>query len=238
MERKYQFRETSQKPIYDMISSLIPHFESNLRCKIFAKTIAGEDDCSWKYLMLVELLLQKFDTLDMKAYRQFLQVLYPCRTKEIYEQMELEFVAFSRNRLSSSMIEEHLMHMLNTNIEPNVSFFLRVLQKTDVNHIGSMCYEDFDEVICHILPGASMEMKKSRFLITSADFPEDQDPSLERLALLATFFSLQCAYENMWLPQTLITRLLPPLISRGNPRAMQTRRHGRKRRCRGNATCP
>lgn len=57
--------------------------------------------------------------------------------------MELEFVAFSRNKISPSLVEEHLMHMLDINIEPNVMFFLRVLQKTDVNQVGSMSYDDF-----------------------------------------------------------------------------------------------
>lgn len=120
--------------------------------------------------------------------------------------MELEFVAFSRNRLTKELIEEHILHMLNTSIEPNYAFFLRVLQKSDVQQIGFMTFEDYDEVICHVLPAASNDAKKARFLITAADFP-DGNPSLERLSYISCFLSLQCAYENNWVPQTLITHV-------------------------------
>lgn len=79
MGDRYQYKDVSLKPIYDMFSSLYAN-KDNLRCKFFAKTLAGEDDCNWKYMILAEKLLSKYEPLDMKSYRQFLQVLYPSRS--------------------------------------------------------------------------------------------------------------------------------------------------------------
>ena len=40
----------------------------------------------------------------------------------MYEQMELELIAFGKNKLSREVIEDHLIHMLLSGIEPNQSF--------------------------------------------------------------------------------------------------------------------
>ena len=40
----------------------------------------------------------------------------------MYEQMELEYVAFSKNRFSIELVQDHLIHMILTKIEPNYKF--------------------------------------------------------------------------------------------------------------------
>ena len=124
MERRYLVREIAAKPIYDIYMSLIRHSSDSLRVKIFAQTLGGEHDAIWNYLRLISRLISKYEPLDSKQYRNFLTVLYPARTVEMYEQMELEFIAYSKNRFSREFVEDHIMHMLLSEIEPNFTFVL------------------------------------------------------------------------------------------------------------------
>jgi hypothetical protein len=60
--------------------------------------------------------------MDIKDYRSFIEILYPCRSSETYDDMELEFKAFCKNKIHRSKVEEHLIHLVATDIEPNVDF--------------------------------------------------------------------------------------------------------------------
>ncbi|KAJ3227223.1 hypothetical protein HK099_002916 [Clydaea vesicula] len=205
MEKRYQIKNISLKTIFDIISSLYANDESSLRVQIFTKILSGEQDATWKYFYLIEKLLLKYEPMDLKQYHSFLQILYPGRTKEIYDQMELEFTAFSKNHLTKEMIEEHIMHMIVTDIEPNYTFYLNCMKKIDIQRTGTLCYDDFDEAIGHILPVAGSNLKRVRYCITKADFEESQLPTLERLSYCACYVGLQNCFENNWTPQTMIT---------------------------------
>jgi hypothetical protein len=86
---------------------------------LFLRTLSGEEDCTWKYLFLYRKLLQKYSPMDISNYRELVLILYPCRTRETLEQIELEHMAFSKNKFTIEMLEEHMLVMLRSNTEPN-----------------------------------------------------------------------------------------------------------------------
>ncbi|KAJ3277433.1 hypothetical protein HK104_003301 [Borealophlyctis nickersoniae] len=203
MENRYQVKEVAFKAIHDILTALQQHEEYNSAIAIFVRHLAGDEDVMWKYLYLAKKLFDKYENIDAGRYKHIIQTMYPSRTKEMYEQMELEFVAFSKNRFSREAVEEHLMHMLRTNIEPNYKFFYRAIQRFDYQEQGHLSYEDFDECLGQILPVAPMRMKRVRYLLSEQDMKPDQ-VTVERLALIASYISLYCCYQNNWVAQALM----------------------------------
>ncbi|KAJ3045412.1 hypothetical protein HDV00_010282 [Rhizophlyctis rosea] len=203
MNNRYQLQEVATKAIHDVFTALSMHELFNSNVSMFIKHLAGEADVAWKYLMLAKKLFSKYQNVDALRYRQIIQVMYPSRTKEMYEQMELEFVAFSKNRFSREMVEDHLMHMVLTKIEPNYKFFGRILKKYDYQEVNALSCEDFDECLGQLLPAASIHFKRLRYHVAEQDAKPDAVP-IDRLAMVASYISLYCCYLNNWVPQALM----------------------------------
>lgn len=84
--------------------------------------------------------------------------------------------------------------------------FYRCLKRLDYQQTGYLSYEDFDEAIGHILPVATTKLKRTRYNIAAADFPNGNNlVPIGRLAHVASYIGLQNCYENNWSPQTLIS---------------------------------
>ena len=107
--------------VSDIFFSLQKYEEDHVSCAIFVRCLSGDEDIVWKYLFAVKKLVStKFSRWDVEQYRIYIRILYPYRSKEWYEQMELEHIAFTRNRFTKDHALEHLKHMLERRIEPTV----------------------------------------------------------------------------------------------------------------------
>ncbi|KAJ3412358.1 hypothetical protein HDV05_000832 [Chytridiales sp. JEL 0842] len=184
MMQRYQLPEIALKACHDIFTALAAFETDNASVQIFVKHLCGWEDVLWKYILLTKKLIAKYDNINMAKYRQILAIIYPSRTREMYEQMELELVAFSKNKFSKEMIEDHILHMLATNIEPNQKFFNIGLKRFDYQDTGNLSYEDFDEALGQLLPMASARMKRARYRLAEMDFKKD---------------------ENSWVPQAIIS---------------------------------
>ncbi|KAJ3328261.1 hypothetical protein HDU76_010288 [Blyttiomyces sp. JEL0837] len=201
--QRYQIPEVALKAAHDFITALGQYEADDANIAIFVRHLCGLDDVTWKYIYLARKLFAKYDIINTTKYRQILGIMYPSRTREMYEQMELELVAFSKNKFSKEIVEEHLLHMLLTMIEPNQKFFMANLKRFDYQETGSLTYEDFDEAVGQLLPVASAKLKRSRYRLSELDFKRDQVP-IQRLAQVASYISLYSCYKNSWVPQALI----------------------------------
>ncbi|KAI9004692.1 hypothetical protein BC832DRAFT_57246 [Gaertneriomyces semiglobifer] len=168
----------STKPMHDLFTSLQNNL-SNPYVTLFVRCLIGEEDCLWKYMLLVRKLLTAWGVTNKDGWRRVVGVLWPSRTKEMYEQIELEYVAFSKNRFTPQLVEEHVLHMIKTGREPNQIFFTRALKHYDYSNTSLLAYRDFDEALSRILPGAPIRAKRLRFDLTSRtlQFLQRGDPS-------------------------------------------------------------
>ncbi|KAJ3115975.1 hypothetical protein HK098_006822 [Nowakowskiella sp. JEL0407] len=195
MEKRYQVKEVALKVTHDIFTALQFYEAESLNVQIFTRHVSGEDDAVWKYLMLARKLIAKYETIDLASYRSIIQVIYPSRAKELYEQMELELIAFCKNKFSRDMMEEHLMHMLAKLIEPNYKFFYRSLKRFDYQDVGGLAFDEFDEALGQILPVAPNKLKQVRFKLAQLDVKRDET---------AAYISMYCCYTNNWIPQAVI----------------------------------
>ncbi|KAJ3151655.1 hypothetical protein HDU86_006074 [Geranomyces michiganensis] len=204
MTERYQIKDIARKAIHDFYTSLQLLEEANSAVWIFVRHLSGDEDTMWKYLYLARKLFSTYEVLDATAFRKIVQIMYPSRPKEIYDQMELELVAFSKNRFSRETVEEHLLHMLRTGIEPNQKFFHYVFKRGDHQEQSTLSFYEFEEVLSQLLPGASARVKRLRYCLSELDQGKDS-VSLDRLAIIASYISLQGCYANNWVPQALMT---------------------------------
>ncbi|KAJ3022963.1 hypothetical protein HKX48_004721 [Thoreauomyces humboldtii] len=189
MQERYQISDIARKAIHDLFTSLQLYEESNSIVNIFVRHLSGDEDVMWKYVYLARRLFATYENLDAASFRKAIQVLYPSRPKEIYDQMELELVAFSKNRFCRETVEEHLLHMLRTGIEPNQKLvsmdnaaradisvpysyrpffdttrqFHHLFKKSDHQEQGVLSYDDFEEALSALLPSASGRVKRARY---------------------------------------------------------------------------
>lgn len=162
-------------------------------------------DIMWKYMMVLKKLLFKYEIFDIYRYRQVLQIQYPNRLKENYDQLELEFISFSRNQITREMVQDHLVHLIRTGIEPNFRFFLKSLRKFDYQNIGYLRFEDFDEALSQILPLIPREEKRY-YYTQSEEFCGKEKVPLERLSQISSYLLVYTAYNNKWTSNNLVSK--------------------------------
>ncbi|KAJ3091758.1 hypothetical protein HK102_013525 [Quaeritorhiza haematococci] len=238
MEKRYQVSTIVLKAVHDVFSAIQVHLAESLAIDVFAQHLSREMDVVWKYFMLAKKLLSRYENIDMSSYRRFLGIMYPSRTKETYDQMELELIAYSKNRLSREMVEQHLLHMLISGIEPNYVHFYHNLKRFDYQRLGHLSCDDFDDAMEQILPQLPSKTKKQRYRLAELDCNKDQVP-LSRLAhilffthrslhltifanlstfldwntLIASYGLLHMSYLSEWQAQTLLIWELGDVLS-------------------------
>jgi hypothetical protein len=134
-----------------------------------------------------------------------LQILYPHRLKENYDQIELEFISFSKNRITRELVQDHIAHLIQSENEPNYRFFLKSLRKFDYQNLGTLKLEDYDEAISQIMPSISRLDKRLRYKQSEALTKPDAVP-LERLAQISSYLLLYTSYSNRWISNNLLSR--------------------------------
>ncbi|KAJ3146088.1 hypothetical protein HK101_002369, partial [Irineochytrium annulatum] len=167
---RYQIPEVTMKAIHDIFTALGQYEDESTTVAIFIKHLCSLEDVTWKYLYLCRMLITKYDNLtNLHKFRQLLGVLYPSRSREMYDQMELELIAFCKNRITKEIVEEHLQHMILENIEPNQKYFVAGLKKYDYQDNNFMSYDDFDDAMGQILPAAPTRLKRYRYRLAEID---------------------------------------------------------------------
>ena len=162
-------------------------------------------DIMWKYMMVLKKLLYRYETFDIYRYRQLLRIQYPNRLKENYDQLELEFISFSKNHITREFVQDHLVHLIFSGIEPNYRFFLKSLRKFDYQNIGYLKFEDFDEALSQILPSIP-RTEKQYYYLESENFCGKEKVPLERLSQISAFLLFYTAYQNNWISTNLVSK--------------------------------
>ncbi|KAI9330036.1 hypothetical protein DFJ73DRAFT_859404 [Zopfochytrium polystomum] len=204
MNQRYQIPEVALKAAHDVLTALSQNESTSGDVAVFIRHLAGLEDVMWKYIYLARRLFNKYDNYNLQKYRQIVTVMYPSRPREMYDQMELELVAFSKNRFSREVVEEHLIHMLLNEIEPNQKFFYFGFKRLDYRDVGTLPFEDFDEALSQLLPSAPTKLKRMRYRLAELDTKKDEVP-ISRLAQIASFINLYGCSKNAWVPQALMS---------------------------------
>ncbi|KAI8915971.1 hypothetical protein EDD86DRAFT_197323 [Gorgonomyces haynaldii] len=198
----YKIPVVMLKAAHDILFAMEQEERSNQIVFIFCRHLSGHDEIIWKYIYLARELVHKMvpnDHMDMEQYRKLIEIMYPARTVEIYEHMELEFKAFCKNKIFRAKVLEHLIHMVAKDIEPNIDFFQKCLVRFDTTKKGSLSFEDYDEAITQIMPTASIRERRLLFKQALLHFKIQELP-LERVARIAAYILIKTCCEQSWQP--------------------------------------
>ena len=196
----YQIDTVVLKAAHDLFSAFEQEERNNQVVSIFCRHLSGYDDSIWKYMYVSnKLIYHHFETdrIDMIQYRNFIELLYPSRSTELYEHMELEFKAFCKNKLQRQRVEEHLIHMIAKDIEPNIEFFQKTLAKFDSTKKGALSIEDFDEAIAQIMPSSSNKERAMLYNQALLHFKGYEVP-IERLSRIACYLMIRTCHDANW----------------------------------------
>ncbi|KAJ3394004.1 hypothetical protein HDU84_000503 [Entophlyctis sp. JEL0112] len=222
-QQRYQIQEVALKGCHDLLTAMSKFEAENLDVAIFIRHLCSLEVVTWKYISDARRLFARFNDgqpFSTAKYRQILSILYPCRPRELYDQMELEFTAFSKNKFTLEMLDEHLLHMIFKQIEPNVKFFSLCLKKFDYQETGILQFEDFEEAITSLMPSILAKHKRLYYRLAEQDFSRDAVP-ISSLAMICSYFVIHESSLHSWLPQTInapevIAQLSKILDSRGD----------------------
>jgi hypothetical protein len=123
MLSKYGNLTISLTAVHDYFLSMEQQERHNQQIGIFCKHMSGHEDVLFYYIFLVKKCISENipgEELDLNQYRKLIEVIYPSRQVDEYETMELEFHSFCKNKMSREKIDEHFMHMIESEIEPNI----------------------------------------------------------------------------------------------------------------------
>ncbi|KAI9334014.1 hypothetical protein BDR26DRAFT_867635 [Obelidium mucronatum] len=203
--QRYQIQEVALKAIHDLFTALSKYESSNLNVAIFIRHLCGMEDITWKYIYDARKLFAKYNDgspFTPMKYRQVLSILYPCRPREVHEAMELEFTAYSKNKYSIQILDEHFLHMIYKQIEPNVKFMTMCLKRFDYQETGFLQFEDFDEALSQLMNGIQAKHKRLLYRLVAKDATRDAVP-ISKLAMVCTYFAIHESSLHSWLPQAI-----------------------------------
>ncbi|KAI8621807.1 hypothetical protein BC830DRAFT_1092288 [Chytriomyces sp. MP71] len=203
--QRYQIQEVALKAVHDLFTALNKYEVESLYIAIFIRHLVGLEDMTWKYIYDARKLFAKYNDgtpFTATKYRTILTIMYPSRPRELNEQMELEYTAFSKNKYTLQMVEEHLLHMVYKQIEPNIKFFTLCLKRYDYQDTGVLQFEDFEEALTAIIPFAQAKHKRLMYRLAEQYSIHDQVP-IPRLAMVASYLMLHEASQHSWLPQSI-----------------------------------
>ncbi|KAJ3283332.1 hypothetical protein HDU79_009170 [Rhizoclosmatium sp. JEL0117] len=200
---RYQIQEVALKAIHDLFTALAKYESNNLNVAIFIKHLCGHEDITWKYIYDCRKLFAKYNDgqpLIAPKYRQIIGILYPCRPREIYDGMELEFQAYTKNKMTYELLDEQLLHMIHKGIEPNVKFMTLCLKRYDYQETGALQYEDFDEALATLLSTIQVKHKRLMYKLVSRDNANRDSVPIAKLAMVCAYFLVHEASLHSWLP--------------------------------------
>ena len=88
---------------------------------MFVRGLYGDSDVNWKYLLYIKEVSMQFEPLDLANYRKLIYLLFPYRSQsEFYEQVELDDVSYTHNRLTVEAFNDRLHRILLQHREPNI----------------------------------------------------------------------------------------------------------------------
>ncbi|KAJ3028170.1 UNVERIFIED_CONTAM: hypothetical protein HDU68_002316 [Siphonaria sp. JEL0065] len=203
--QRYQIQEVALKAIHDLFTAIAKFESSNLNVAIFIRHLCGMEEVTWKYIYDARKLFARYNDgspFTPMKYRQVLSILYPCRPREVHEQMELEFTAYSKNKYSIQILDEHFLHMIYKQIEPNVKFMAMCLKRYDYQETGYLQFEDFDEALTQLMGGIQAKHKRLLYRLVGND--ENRDAvAISKLAMVCTYFMIHESSLHSWLPQAI-----------------------------------
>lgn len=178
------------KATFDFITSLKANADANLSVNLFTAHLSGQEDTVCKYLYLVRKLARRYERMDRADYRTILKIIYPSRVDDEYDIMELDYLSYSKGKLSSDAVEAYILHLIKHFTEPNYVFFTKCLRKFDYQEQGTMSYEDFDAAMEQVFPNVQSFLKRRRFNLCAQSGPRKDVVPIEKLAYVACYISL------------------------------------------------
>ncbi|KAJ3142559.1 hypothetical protein HK100_001383 [Physocladia obscura] len=203
--QRYQIHEVALKGVHDFLTALSKFESENLDVAVFIRHLCSQEVVTWKYIYDVRKLLAKYNdgqTFTPSKYRQVLLVLYPCRPREVYDQMELEFTAYSKNKYTLEIFDEHILHLIDKNIEPNMRFFNLCLKKFDYQETGILQFEDFDEAMTNLMPNIQAKYKRLFYKLAEIGCTRDTVP-ISILSMICAYLMIHESSLHSWIPQTI-----------------------------------
>ena len=119
IETRYSVPKVVNDVLFDIYTAVHRYESVDEGVALFAKTLSGDDEVSWKYQRTVRPLLQKYDLTRLESYKPMFTVLYPHRRDDDYEHLILEHRAYSENKLTSASMQTHIIHQLKNNTDPS-----------------------------------------------------------------------------------------------------------------------
>lgn len=200
IEERYIFKKVYLLVVNDILKALQTYQEGNYQVGFFIRQLAGEDEESWKYYRMVSLLYREKEPLTIEIYRQKLKVLYPDRSSEGYEDIELEFLSYSKHKISREFVLKQLYDNLFKRKEPNIQFMASILEDTG----PTLSLIAFQELIIKVLPKVSNLEIEARYSLAEVTYGEDVVPR-SRLISIGAYLILHTAFKDDFSPNPRIS---------------------------------
>ncbi|KAJ3268941.1 hypothetical protein HDV01_002080 [Terramyces sp. JEL0728] len=195
---RYMFQQFSMKAIHDFFTALQSMEKSDPVVSIFCQHLSGKEEEVWKYVYLVkDLFYSDNREFNMSVYEEKIKIIYPDRRPESYEKMCLEFISFTKNKITREGVMEHLLYLVGNRKEPNFDFFSKALDKFDSQLTGSLSAKDFSVAMTKILPPASTKEIIIRYTLAAKEYGEDK-VTIDRLTSIAAYMVAVTAYKFNW----------------------------------------
>eukprot|EP00794_Sanderia_malayensis_P005469 gene5469-6153_t len=116
---RYLVEDVVHLSAHDIFTAIEKFAVNNKQVHLFAACLDGSiDSATFRYVLLMNEIIQNFLWTEMSDFSSFITVVYPFLQEEDMEQLRMGYTAFSENKISAELVHDYLLYIILTEKEP------------------------------------------------------------------------------------------------------------------------
>jgi hypothetical protein len=189
MSQRYEMNEEIKfSAIYDFFTSIHLYALRSRYIEVFCQVIVGNLDRSiMNYILYMGEIIDKIDWQETEDVKIFLSIIYPYCDEDALEDLSLDFISFSENKINKKLVWEYIMLLVIKKKDYIINEMeFRLKEKQSENELFMV-----ENEFCDIMNELFFVADERQVLVaykTSAS--NDQIVSIKKLSHIAAYYCL------------------------------------------------
>ncbi|ORX86502.1 hypothetical protein BCR32DRAFT_289932, partial [Anaeromyces robustus] len=193
--KKYIIEKISKYIIHDIIQALQAN-DSLPIITLFAKSLSGEEDCSWKYYYTLSQFIRLCNNFNINNVAKIFKTIYPMRNENFYEELEFDYQSFCKGKSTKDSFLDYILFLIKKQLEPNYLLFLEILNRYDHQQRKSLELSEFSEFINQMIKNVPYNSIELQYRISEQINRKPDRVQLEKLSYITCYLFVNSVKKN------------------------------------------
>ncbi|ORX48927.1 hypothetical protein BCR36DRAFT_354014 [Piromyces finnis] len=193
--KKYAIDKISKFVLHDIIQSL--QTNDNLPIvTLYARTLSGEEDCSWKYYYILSQFIRLCNDFSSNNILKLFKTIYPMKSESFYEELEFDYQSFCKGKSTKDSFLDYILFLIKKQAEPNYQFFLDVLHRYDHQNHEYLEFSEYIEFASQMVSQVQYNSAELQYRISEQVNSKQDCVPLEKLSYITCYLFVYSVKKN------------------------------------------